>query len=197
MDLTLDEAVMRLRQKRRYRNIFAAVFERDPNADNLAQALAAYVRTILAGDSPYDRYLFGKPDALSEQELVGLKIFRGKANCTVCHSGPTFSDERFHNTGIAWQDGKCLDEGRAFVTGRHEDRGKFKTPTLRQVARTGPYMHDGSLATLEDVVSFYSDGGRKNPYLDRELVSLTLTNDDKDALTAFLRSLTGRVIDGP
>ncbi len=197
MDLTLDEAVMRLSQKRRYRKAFAAVFDRGPNADDLAQALAAYVRTILAGDSPYDRYLFGKPDALSEQELVGLKLFRGKANCTVCHSGPTFSDERFHNTGIAWQDGKCLDEGRAFVTEQQEDRGKFKTPTLREVARTGPYMHDGSLATLEDVVSFYSDGGRKNPYLDRELVSLTLTNDEKDALAAFLRSLTGRVIDGP
>ena len=197
MDLTLDEAVLRLRQKRRYRNAFAAVFDREPNPDDLAQALAAYVRTILAGDSPYDRYLFGKPDALSARELAGLRLFQGEANCSVCHSGPMFSDERFHNTGIAWQDGKYLDEGRAFVTEQQQDRGKFKTPTLREVARTGPYMHDGSLATLEDVVNFYANGGRKNPYLDSALRPLTLTDDDKDALAAFLRSLTGRVIEGP
>ena len=197
MDLTLDEAVVRLRQKRRYRKAFAAVFDREPNPDDLARALAAYVRTILAGDSPYDRYLFGKPDALSARELAGLRLFQGKANCSVCHSGPMFSDERFHNTGIAWRDGRWLDEGRAIVTEQQEDRGKFKTPTLREVVRTAPYMHDGSLATLEDVVNFYANGGRKNPYLDSELHPLTLTDDEKDTLAAFLRSLTGRVIEGP
>ena len=169
MDLTLDEAVVRLSQKRRYRKAFAAVFDREPNPDDLARALAAYVRTVLAGDSPYDRYLFGKPDALSARELAGLRLFQGKANCSVCHSGPMFSDERFHNTGIAWRDGRWLDEGRAIVTEQQEDRGKFKTPTLREVVRTAPYMHDGSLATLEDVVNFYANGGRKNPYLDSEL----------------------------
>ena len=196
MDLTLDEAVVRLRQKRRYRKAFAAVFGREPNPDDLAHALAAYVRTILAGDSPYDRYLFGKADALSARELAGLRLFQGKANCSACHSGPTFSDERFHNTGIAWRDGSWLDEGRAIVTEQQEDRGKFKTPTLREVVRTAPYMHDGSLATLEDVVNHYANGGRKNPYLDSELHPLTLTDDEKDALEAFLRSLTGRVIEG-
>ena len=197
MDLTLDEAVVRLRQKRRYRKAFAAVFDREPNSDDLAHALAAYVRTILAGDSPYDRYLFGKPDALSARELAGLRLFRGKANCSACHSGSMFSDEQFHNTGIAWRDGRWLDEGRAIVTEQQADRGKFKTPTLREVVRTAPYMHDGSLATLEDVVNFYANGGRKNPYLDSELHPLKLTDDDKDALAAFLRSLTGRVIEGP
>jgi len=196
MDLTLDEAVVRLRQKRRYRKAFAAVFDREPNSDDLARALATYVRTILAGDSRYDRYLFGKPDALSARELAGLRLFQGKANCSVCHSGPMFSDERLHNTGIAWRDGRWLDEGRAIVTEQQEDRGKFKTPTLREVVRTAPYMHDGSLETLEDIVNFYANGGRKNPYLDSELHPLTLTDGEKDALAAFLRSLTGRVIEG-
>ncbi len=196
MDLTLEEAVERLRAKRRYRKAFEEVFGREPNGEDLARALAAYVRSIMAGDSPYDRYLFGDRQALSENELAGLRVFRGEGNCAFCHTGPTFSDGEFHNTGIAWRDGEWLDEGRALVTERAEDRGKFKTPTLREVARTAPYTHDGSLATLEDVVEFYNDGGRKNPYLDSRLRPLKLTDDEKTALLAFLRSLTGKVSDG-
>ena len=196
MDLALTEAVERLRGKRRYRKAFAAAFDRAPNAADLAQALAAYVRTIVAGDSRYDRYLFGDEDALSELELAGLRLFRGKAGCTFCHSGPVFSDEEFHNTGVAWQDGRFQDEGRALVTELDEDRGKFKTPTLREVARTAPYMHDGSLATLDDVVDFYSDGGRENVNLDRNLRKLDLIDDEKAALVAFLNTLTGEVREG-
>jgi cytochrome c peroxidase len=196
MDLALEEAVDRLRGKRRYRRAFHAAFGRAPNADDLAQALAAYVRTIQSGDSSYDRYLFGESEALSEKEVAGLRLFRGKGNCAACHLGPTLTDEQFHNTGVAWRDGELLDEGRAGVTKREEDRGKFKTPTLREIARTAPYMHDGSLATLEDVVDFYNDGGRKNPYLDPELRPLNLTDEEKTALVAFLRSLTGIVSEG-
>lgn len=197
MDLSLDEAVERLGANRRYRKDFAAVFEEEPNAADLARALAAYVRTILAGDSPYDRYLVGKPSALSERELAGLKLFRGKAGCVICHAGPNLSDEQFHNTGVAWRDGGYLDEGRAIVTLRAEDRGKFKTPTLREVSRTAPYMHDGSLAKLEDVVGFYNRGGRHNPHIDPKLRPLGLTDDEKSTLASFLRSLTGKVSEGP
>ena len=196
MDLTLEETVERLRAKRRYRKDFKKVFDRAVNGEDLAKALAAYVRTIQSGDSPYDRYLFGNRDALSERSLKGLKLFRGKGNCSACHVGPTLSDEEFHNSGVAWKDGGFVDDGRYAVTKREEDRGKFKTPTLREVARTAPYMHDGSLTTLTAVVDFYSDGARKNPNLDPELHPLNLSDEEKAALIAFLQALSGQISDG-
>jgi len=196
MDLTIEEAVERLRGKRRYRKGFRRVFGWEVNGEDLARALAAYVRTIQAGDSPYDRYLFGRKNALSQEARAGLRLFRGKANCSACHVGPTFSDEDFHNTGVAWRDGKFLDDGRYAVTKEERDRGKFKTPTLREIARTAPYMHDGSIPTLEEVIDFYSDGGRENPNRDPEVRLLKLNGDEKAALSAFLRSLSGELSDG-
>ena len=185
MDMTVPDVVERLRRKRRYRKMFRQVFGRDANGQDLARALASYVRTIYSGDSPFDRYIYGERTALLEQARGGLRIFRGKGNCTACHVGPTLSDEEFHNTGIAWQNGKFLDDGRYTVTKLEKDRGKFKTPTLREISRTAPYMHDGSLSALEDVVDFYSDGGRENPYRDEEIRSLKLTAREKKELLAF------------
>ncbi len=196
MDMALSDVVVRLRRDRVYSARFQTRFGRIPTHVDLANALASYVRTILSGDAPIDRYMNGERDALSAQARAGLRIFRRKGNCTACHVGPTFTDERFHNTGVAWQDGELLDPGRYTVTSKEEDRGAFKTPTLREVALTAPYRHDGSIATLEDVVEFYTDGGRQNPFLDRELRPLRLTEDEKTALVAFLRSLTGTVTDG-
>ena len=172
MDLTLEEASSRV----------------GLTAEEISRALASYVRSILSGESPFDRFVNGDRDALTAEQQLGLQVFRGKGNCTACHVGPNFTDEKLHNTGVAWRDGRLADTGGG--------RGDFKTPTLREVARTGPYMHDGSLQTLEDVVDFYSDGGRKNPYLDPELRLLKLTDDEKTALAAFLQSLTGKVSDG-
>ncbi len=154
----------------------------------VSRALTTYVRSILSGNSPFDRFASGDRDALSAEEQLGLQIFRGKGNCTTCHVGPNFTDEKLHNTGVAWRDGRLTDEGAG--------RGDFKTPTLREVARTAPYMHDGSLQTLQDVVDFYSDGGRANPNLDPELQPLRLTALEKRQLEAFLQSLTGRVTEG-
>lgn len=156
--------------------------------DEIARALASYVRSILSGNSPVDRFLNGDRSALSEDEQRGLRIFRSKGNCTTCHIGPTFTDERTHNTGVAWSfpalaPGRLLDAGAG--------RGDFKTPTLREVARTAPYMHDGSLATLEDVVDFYDRGGRPNPSLDPEIHQLNLSPVEKLALVSFLRALSG------
>ena len=162
----------------------------------VAAALASYVRTIRSGGSRFDRYMAGEAGALREEELAGLRVFRGKGNCVACHLGPNFTDEQFHNTGIAWREGRFDDDGRFAVSAKTADRGAFKTPTLREVARTAPYMHDGSLATLEDVVDYYARGGRTNPHLDPEIRRLELSAQEKLALAAFLKSLSGEVREG-
>jgi cytochrome c peroxidase len=169
--------------------------------EDMSRAMASYLRSIMSGDSPFDRYVNGDRAALSADAQAGLKLFRGKGNCTACHVGPTFTDERFHNTGIAWarphgEPGAAeslRDEGRAGVTGRAADRGAFKTPTLREIEHSAPYMHDGSLASLDEVVDYYDRGGNKHPLLDEELRPIGLTRSEKLALIAFLRSLSGTV----
>jgi cytochrome c peroxidase len=165
-------------------------------AAEIAAALASYLRTIRSGGSRFDRYAAGQTSVLNAIEKQGLVLFRGKGKCTVCHAGPNFTDERFHNTGIAWQDGHLADQGRFTVSEIGRDSGAFKTPTLRDLTRTAPYMHDGSIATLDDVIEFYSKGGRPNPYLDAQIHPLDLTPEEKFALASFLRSLTGRVHEG-
>ena len=196
MDLPVAEAVERLRSRPRYASDFEAVFGRPPTRLDLARALASYVRTVVSGGSRYDRYVVGQSAALDERERLGLEIFRGKGNCVTCHLGPNLTDERFHNTGVAYRDGRFEDEGRFFVTGRERDLGAFKTPTLRNVAETAPYMHDGSLGTLEDVIDDYDEGGTENPHLDPEMTRLDLTAAEKAALLAFLKTLTGPVLEG-
>ena len=195
MDLTLDEASSRVAMERA----------------TISQALASYVRSILSGNTPYDRFMNGDRTALSAEQQAGLQVFRGKGNCTACHVGPNLSDEKLHNTGVAWrpsatsggagqadseQTGMFADPGRFVVTGKEEDRGAFKTPTLREVARTAPYMHDGSLATLEAVVDFYDDGGRPNLNIDREIHPLHLAAEEKQALVVLLKSLSGTIREG-
>ena len=150
--------------------------------NEISRALASFVRSILSGDSRFDRFINGDRSALSPEQQAGLQLFRGKANCVSCHAGPTFSDERLHNTGVAWRDGGFADVGAG--------HGDFKTPTLREIARTAPYMHDGSLAMLEDVIEYYDRGGNRNPYLDSELHDLHLSLEEKRSLVAFLRSLS-------
>lgn len=149
----------------------------------MAHALASFIRTILSGNSRYDRFVNGERSALNEEEQLGLQLFRGKGNCTACHVGPTFTDEQVHNTGVAWRNGTFADEGAGL--------GRFKTPTLREIARTAPYMHDGSLGSLDEVLEYYNSGGRKNPWLDAEVRPLHLTEVEKKALTAFLKALNG------
>ena len=153
-----------------------------------------------ARPSAFDRFAAGDRSALSPEERDGLRLFQGRGNCTICHEGANFTDEKLHNTGVAWAaaderagtPGHFLDEGGAAISGlAPAARGAFKTPTLREVTRTAPYMHDGSLATLEEVVDFYNRGGRPNPNLDPDMHPLDFSDEDKRSLVAFLRSLSG------
>ena len=195
MDADLPTVVERLRADGTYQGEFDDIFGRPPDVRSLSYALATYVRTILAGASDYDRHEAGDETALSPLAQHGLRLFRGRGRCTACHSGSNFTDEDFHNTGVSWGH-RPYDAGRAVVTGVPEDTGKFKTPTLREVERTAPYMHDGSIATLEEAVDFYDRGGNDNPFRDRELRRLRLTEDEKAALLAFLKSLSGQIHQG-
>jgi len=164
--------------------------------EDVTAALATYVRTIRSGNSRFDRYAAGKSGVLNALEKAGLALFRGKGGCSNCHVGSNFTDESFHNTGVAWREGVWADEGRFAISQNARDRGAFKTPTLREVARTAPYMHDGSLATLQDVLEFYSRGGRQNPNLDSQIRPVNLTPDEKRALLAFLNALSGDIVEG-
>ena len=192
---SLSAVEARLGRNQSYVSAFLAAYGRDPNRGDLARALGSYLRTIVSGDAPFDRDMDLQPRALSAAARRGRAVFLEKGNCWLCHTGPTLTDEQFHNTGVAWRS-DFTDIGRAGVTGRPEDRSAFKTPTLREVARTAPYMHDGSFAMLEDVVEFYDQGGRRNPNLDPKIRPLGLTPQDKRDLVAFLRALSGRISDG-
>jgi cytochrome c peroxidase len=168
--------------------IFGANF----HAEGVAKVIAAYVRTILSVDSPYDRFCAGDTTALSPAAQRGLALFEGKARCARCHSGFNFTDEDYHNIGVG-MDRENPDLGRYTVTTDETDKGAFKTPTLRDVARRGPYMHDGSLKTLEEVVDYYAQGGPPNPWLSPKSQPLTLTAQARADLMAFLHALTGEI----
>ena len=166
-----------------------------PAAD-VAAALASYMRTIRSSESRFDWFRAGQTEMLTPDERAGHDIFRGKGQCLACHGGPNLTDDRFHNTGVGVRDGMPTDGGRYEISQDERERGAFKTPTLREIALTAPYMHDGSLATLEDVVEFYSKGGGRNPYLDQRLRPFPLTGAEKDQLVAFLKTLSGRITEG-
>lgn len=189
MDLSLEQALARLQADAGYRSEFERIFARAPERDGLARALAAYVRRLVLGGSPVDRFRAGDFDALGDEERAGLWFYESRGRCWRCHDGANFSDEDFHNTGVGARDG-VPEAGRAAVTARAEDRGRFKTPTLRGVARTAPYMHDGSLATLDEVVEFYRQGGRANAHLDPLLAPIEMSATDARNLVAFLRALS-------
>lgn len=186
MGLSLDELEKRLNQIDGYVQQFDKVFGTKPNSDGVAKAIAAFERTVLSGNAPYDQFKAGDKGALSEAAERGRIVFFNKAQCSACHSGPNFTDGGFHNIGIG-MDKKTPDVGRFEISKLEGDKGSFKTPTLREIAKTAPYMHDGSLKTLEDVVEYYNKGGNKNPQLDEEIFPLKLTDQQKKDLVIFLK----------
>ncbi len=178
-----------------YRKPFREVFGRDINIDDIVRAIASYERTIVSGNSRWDRFNAGDREAMTEAEQRGLALFTGKARCSQCHSGWNLTDEKFHNIGVGW-DKQPVDEGRFAITGRARDTGAFKTPTLREIARTAPYMHDGSIGTLGEVVDYYSDGVISNPFLAVELARPALSLEETIRLYGE-RSKLGREVAVP
>lgn len=175
-----------------YQQQHRKVFGADLNPDGVAKAISAYVRTILSGNSPYDRFQAGDKSAMSAAAQRGLALHEGKARCARCHTGFNFTDEGYHNLGVGMER-ENPDLGRYLHTKREANRGAFKTPTLRDAAQRPPYMHDGSVATLRDVVAFYNRGGAPNPWLSPDITPLNLTPEEREDLVAFLEALTGQV----
>lgn len=199
MGLTHEEAAAKIAAIKGYGPLFKAAFGgAEVSIDRIAQALGSFQRTVLTGNSPYDRYRTGNPAAMKKEALRGLAVFNGKGKCASCHHGPDLTDGRFHNVGAGMQR-RVQDLGRHDVTKRDEDRGAFRTPVLRNLSDTFPYMHDGSLATLEEVVDFFDRGGLANPWLSAELKPLGLSAEEKKDLLAFLAALNGDkvLVDAP
>ena len=182
MKMTVEAVVAKLNAIEDYKKQFQQVFGSDVTSDGMAKAIAAYERTVLSGDAPYDKFKAGDKAALSEAAARGMKLFLGKANCSACHAGASFTDNSFHNIGVLG-----TDEGRATINKSVGDKAAFKTPTLREIVRSAPYMHDGSMKTLEEVVAHYNKGGSPHPQLDEELFPLKLTEAEAADLVTFLK----------
>ena len=208
-----------------YRKRFREVFGDEwPLIDNAWKAIAAFERTLVQRDTPFDKYMNDDGDALGEAEKRGLALFQGKANCVECHNGALFSDQKFYNLGVPRHDG-WLEDGLKQITFRFElyakgvteedyrtlkddpglyfrtkqkrDKGKFRTPSLRYTLYTAPYMHNGAFFGLDEVIDFYNEGGGTNDFAankTRILKPLGLTDDEKEDLLMFLESLSGEEI---
>ena len=185
-----DDVVAKIKGIKGYIPLFMDAYGEEPNIENIAKAIASFERVVLSGNSRFDQYQNGDAEAMSGREIRGMKLFNDEAKCAACHSGFNFSDENFHNLGIG-MDAENPDLGRYVVTNDEDDKGAFKTPTLRDIEKTAPYMHDGSLATLEEVVHYYNIGGNKNEYLSPLIEPLGLNETDEADIVAFMKTLNG------
>lgn len=184
------QCVERIKAIPGYQALFKEAFgHNEITIDEIAKAIATFERTILSGNSPYDKFVAGDHTALTKEQIQGFRVFR-KANCNVCHEGFNFTDNAFQNIGIG-TDVPNPDPGRYGIVPDSRFWAAFKTPTLREVEHSPPYMHDGSLATLEDVVDYYDKGGIPNKNLNPFVKPLNLTPEDKKALVAFMKALNG------
>jgi cytochrome c peroxidase len=210
----------RLKQIPEYVRLFKEAFGEEPSFDNALKAIAAFERTIVSRNVPFDRYLKGDMSTLTREQVKGLELFQGKAGCIRCHNGPLFTDQDFHNLGVpknpAFEKNPLRqiamrermkakgipeavyrtfdrDPGRYLDTKKEEDRGKFRTPTLRELKYTTPYMHNGVFRTLDEVIEFYNQGGGQDPFGTKSpaIKPLKLTAEEKRALRMFLEALSG------
>ncbi|CAI2719177.1 cytochrome-c peroxidase [Nitrospina watsonii] len=170
---------------------FDAVFGKNSiNLGNIVKAIATFERSVVSKNSPYDKYNNGDKKAMSKSAINGMNLFFGKAKCAICHNGPVFTDSKFHNIGV-----KGDDKGRYKVTKEDSDKGAFKTPGLRHVSRTAPYMHDGSEKTLKDVIEFYNRGGDVDENKSPFITPLGLSDKEVNDLVEFMKALEGEPIE--
>jgi cytochrome c peroxidase len=189
MGAKADEIVAKLNALEDYKAQFRKVFNSDATPDNVVKAIAAYERTLISGNTPWDRWKAGDNTAITLSAWRGWNIFQA-IKCNNCHDGVLFTDQQYHNIGIG-TDQKEPDPGRFNVTKKPEDTGAFKTPTLRDIAKSAPYFHDGSAKTLEEAVDVMLGGGKPNQYLDKKnLEAHKLEPGQREDLLNFLRSLT-------
>ncbi|MBK7931457.1 MAG: c-type cytochrome [Bryobacterales bacterium] len=205
MGMTHEAVVERLTADPTYKAEFEKAFGPGPiSYDMVAKAIASFERTVISANSPFDRYQYGgDKKALSASAIRGLEIFKNpaKGNCAVCHTieekHALFTDNKFHNLGVGLNNkGELTDLGRYDQTKLDADRGAFKTPSLRNIAASAPYMHDGSHKTLKEVVDFYIGGGNSNDYLDKEIKAIQLSAREREDLIAFMEALTGEIPPG-
>ncbi|MEQ1676089.1 MAG: cytochrome c peroxidase [Chitinophagaceae bacterium] len=196
MNSEMPEVMGKLRGNKQYRVLFKQAFGYDDiGPDELAKAIATFEKTIVSRKSRFDEFLAGKKKALSNSELRGLHLFRTKARCINCHNGPLFSDNQFHNNGFhlyenGFIDSAKFDKGLYNVTHKDSDFGKFKTPSVRDVMRTGPWMHNGMMAMMDEIISHYSKGADGNGSSDKLIKMLYLRKSEKEDLLAFLHAIS-------
>lgn len=188
---TLEHLVAKLQTVKGYRRQFRNVFGTEISSQGIAKAIAAFARTLISTNSAFDQYSLGNKQAMNQAAIRGMALFKGKARCILCHNGPNFTDNRFHNLGVPQVGPLKVDLGRYDVTRQERDKGAFKTPTLRSILETAPYMHDGVFLNLEEVVEFLDKGGGANSNLSPLMKPLGLTQEEKADLLAFLEALTG------
>lgn len=188
MNITEEELIARLKAQPKYVGLFARAFEGgEVSRINIELALATFERTIVSVEAPFDRWVKGDEDAISDSARRGFALFNAKAQCAGCHSGWSFTDGSFHDIGLAQTDD--VGRGRYFENSTRL-RYAFKTPTLREVAIRAPYMHDGSVPTLERVIDLYNTGGVDRPSRSARIKPLGLSQSEKDDLVAFLKSIS-------
>lgn len=193
MNLPIEEAVKRLKDNPSYSRSFKTIFGKEPDAESIGLALSAFQETLETSNSPFDRWMNDEPNGMSEAAVRGRELFMNEALCFDCHSGPDFTNDDFRNIGLF--NGKDLnDSGRAAISKNPDDLGKFKVPGLRNVAVTGPYMHNGMFETLKEVVNYYNHPTNivPDPQNADSLVKkpLNLTPEQEDDLVEFMKALT-------
>jgi len=191
---THENVVKKLSQIKGYQAQFQAAFGSGVSIQGIGEAIAAYERTVISTNSAFDKYILGDAKAMDDSAKRGMTIFKGKGRCIACHNGSNFTDNRFHNTGVPQVGPLKEDLGRYNVTFLEKDKRAFKTPTLRSVIESAPYMHDGAFKTLEEVVDFYDKGGNAHPQVSPLIKPLGLTKEEKTDLVSFLKALTGEPI---